>query len=118
MHGVGSVLAYISARSCSLRNEAVLAALIIKQLYYNMAPQTPTRQLGHDGPTVPALGLGLMGLSTTWYGDLLPDEERLAFLDAAVERGATFWDSARLYGDNEELVGKWFEKTGKRKEVC
>jgi aryl-alcohol dehydrogenase-like predicted oxidoreductase len=29
-------------------------------------------------------------------------------LDSAVEIGATFWDTADVYGDNEDLVGKWF----------
>jgi aryl-alcohol dehydrogenase-like predicted oxidoreductase len=41
----------------------------------------------------------------------------LAFLDRAYELGCTHWDSAALYGDSEELLGKWFERTGKRKEV-
>ena len=27
------------------------------------------------------------------------------------------WDSAALYGDSEELVGRWFQRTGKRREV-
>ena len=29
-------------------------------------------------------------------------------LDAAVEEGCTFWDSADVYGDNEDLIGKWY----------
>jgi aryl-alcohol dehydrogenase-like predicted oxidoreductase len=28
-------------------------------------------------------------------------------LDAALEEGCTFWDSADIYGDNEDLIGKW-----------
>jgi len=28
-------------------------------------------------------------------------------LDAAVEEGCTFWDTADLYGSSEELLGKW-----------
>jgi aryl-alcohol dehydrogenase-like predicted oxidoreductase len=68
----------------------------------------PTRQLGKDGPQVPSLGFGLMGLSVA-YGTPPPDEERLKVLDRAWELGATFWDSASAYGDNEELIGKWFK---------
>ena len=29
-------------------------------------------------------------------------------LDAVYESGCTFWDTADAYGDNEELIGKWY----------
>lgn len=67
----------------------------------------PTRQLGKGGPQVLALGLGLMGLST-FYGEVKPDSERLAFLDKAHEIGERNWDSADMYADSEDLLGKWF----------
>ncbi|KAL0631519.1 hypothetical protein Q9L58_009604 [Maublancomyces gigas] len=75
-----------------------------------------TRQLGKNGPQVPALGFGLMGLSA-WYGDFPSDEERFAILDRAHELGETFWDSADIYQDSEDLVGKWFARTGKRNDI-
>ena len=53
-----------------------------------------------------------------FYGTPLPDDERFAFLDRALDLGCTHWDSAALYGDSEELLGKWFQRTGKRSEVC
>ncbi|OJD28714.1 alcohol dehydrogenase [Diplodia corticola] len=67
----------------------------------------PTRQMGKNGPHVTALGLGLMGLSVG-YGKPRSDAERLAFLDHAYNLGETNWDSADIYGDNEDLLGKWF----------
>ncbi|KAF3765340.1 Aldo/keto reductase [Cryphonectria parasitica EP155] len=75
-----------------------------------MAPPVslPTRKLGRNGPEVTALGLGLMGLSNA-YGDAGTDEERFKFLDRAWELGCTFWDSSDLYGDSEDLLGKWFK---------
>ncbi|KAL7626080.1 hypothetical protein AAE478_002850 [Parahypoxylon ruwenzoriense] len=76
----------------------------------------PTRVLGRNGPQIPALGLGLMGLSS-FYGVPPSDEERFKFLDRAHELGCTHWDSAALYGDSEELLGKWFQRTGKRKDI-
>ncbi|TEY60583.1 hypothetical protein BOTCAL_0180g00180 [Botryotinia calthae] len=76
----------------------------------------PTRALGRDGPQIPALGLGLMGLST-FYGKSGSDEERFEFLDRAYDLGCTHWDSAQMYGDNEVLLGKWFTRTGKRSEI-
>lgn len=81
-----------------------------------MAPQQLIRTLGKDGPQVPALGFGLMGLSA-FYGAYGSDEERFQVLDRAYELGETFWDSADMYGDSEELVGKWFKRTGKRNDI-
>ncbi|KAF5707604.1 alcohol dehydrogenase [Fusarium mundagurra] len=76
----------------------------------------PLRRLGRNGPMVPALGLGLMGMST-FYGNPPSDEERFAVLDRALDLGATHWDSSDLYGDNEDLLGKWFKRTGKRDQI-
>jgi aryl-alcohol dehydrogenase-like predicted oxidoreductase len=53
----------------------------------------PQRRLGKDGPTVPAMGLGLMGMSHT-YPPYPSDEERFIVLDRALELGETFWDTA------------------------
>ena len=52
-----------------------------------------------------------------FYGTKPPDEERFAFLDRAYELGCRHWDSASMYGDCEELLGKWFQRTGKRSDV-
>ncbi|KAF9644449.1 Aldo/keto reductase [Thelephora ganbajun] len=63
-----------------------------------------------------AIGYGGMGLSVI-YGSVGTDEERLKVLDAVYESGCTFWDTADVYGDNEELLAKWFKKTGKRNDI-
>jgi aryl-alcohol dehydrogenase-like predicted oxidoreductase len=76
----------------------------------------PTRRLGKDGPEVTGLGLGLMSLGSA-YGPAGSDEERLVFLDKACELGARNWDSADIYGDTEDLLGKWFKRSGKRHDV-
>lgn len=36
------------------------------------------------------------------------DETRLKLLDRAWELGCTNWDTADIYGDSEDVVGKWF----------
>ncbi|KAI5462879.1 NADP-dependent oxidoreductase domain-containing protein [Mariannaea sp. PMI_226] len=74
-----------------------------------MAPpaQLPLRKLGNNGPSIPAVGFGLMGISVA-YGSTDSDEERLKLLDRAWELGCTNWDTADAYGDSEEVIGKWF----------
>ncbi|EIW77950.1 Aldo keto reductase [Coniophora puteana RWD-64-598 SS2] len=74
----------------------------------------PTRKIGTDN--VSAIGFGGMGLSIA-YGAVESDEERFKVLDAAHASGCTFWDTANVYGDNEDLIGKWFKRTGKRDEI-
>ncbi|KAI1767590.1 Aldo/keto reductase [Hypoxylon sp. FL1150] len=79
-------------------------------------PSIPTRPLGKNGPQVPRIGYGAMGIALG-YGNPLPDEQRLAVLDHAHKIGETFWDTSDFYGDSEDLIGKWFAKTGKRSDV-
>ena len=54
----------------------------------------PKSRLGKDGPLVPQLGYGLMGLFQPVYGSVPSDEERFQILDRAYELGATFWDTS------------------------
>jgi aryl-alcohol dehydrogenase-like predicted oxidoreductase len=74
------------------------------------------RQLGTDGPSVSAVGYGAMVLSPGVYGQV-DDEESLRTLQAALDAGITFLDTARLYGEghNEELVGRAI--AGRRDQV-
>ena len=57
-----------------------------------------------------------MGLSA-FYGSAESDEERFKILDKAYEMGETFWDSADIYMDSEDLIGKWFQRSGKRNDI-
>ncbi|TFY67877.1 hypothetical protein EVG20_g3780 [Dentipellis fragilis] len=74
----------------------------------------PTRKIGDTEVT--AIGYGAMGIAA-FYGPPMPDEDRFKVLDALYERGCTNWDTADLYLDSEELIGKWFKRTGKRDEI-
>ena len=63
------------------------------------------RKLGKSDLEVSALGLGCMGMSIA-YG-LPPDkQEMIVLIRKAVERGVTFFDTAEVYGANEELLGE------------
>jgi aryl-alcohol dehydrogenase-like predicted oxidoreductase len=65
------------------------------------------RTLGKNHLEVSALGLGCMGLSFG-LGPAVDQQEGIALIRAAVEKGVTFFDTAEVYGPwvNEELVGE------------
>ena len=75
----------------------------------------PTRQLGNNGPFVSAVGFGTMGLSG-FYGSTPSDEERFKIIDRTIELGSTYIDSADVYADSEELLGKYFKKYPHQRE--
>lgn len=79
------------------------------------------RKLGSTGPEVPVICLG-----GNVYGWTLSEADAFRQLDAAVEAGLNFVDTADVYsrwvpghkgGESETIIGKWFAKSGKRKDV-
>lgn len=56
-----------------------------------------------------------MGLSA-FYGAPDSDEVRLQFLDRLYELGCLNWDSADMYMDSEDLLGKWFSKNKDKRD--
>jgi aryl-alcohol dehydrogenase-like predicted oxidoreductase len=65
-----------------------------------------TRRLGRTGPEVSAIGYGAMGL-THGYGPAIDRTQAVALIRAAADRGVTLFDTAQIYGaDNEEIVGE------------
>lgn len=79
------------------------------------------RPLGQSGLKVTSCCLGTM----TW-GQQNTEAEGHAQMDYALDRGVTLWDTAEMYavppraetqGRTEEIIGTWFEKTGRRSEV-
>src|SRR4051794_22259291 len=71
-----------------------------------VGPSTMLEQRTLGALTVPALGLGCMGMSFAYGpGD---DDESIRVIHRALELGVTFLDTADIYGAgaNEELVGR------------
>jgi aryl-alcohol dehydrogenase-like predicted oxidoreductase len=79
------------------------------------------RKLGSAGPEVPVLCIG-----GNVYGWTVSEADAFRQLDAAVKGGLNFVDTADVYsrwvpghkgGESETILGKWFSKSGKRKDV-
>ncbi len=68
--------------------------------------RTNKRPLGSEGLEVSVLGLGCMGMSEFYSGR--DEAEAVATIHRALELGATFLDTADMYGPftNEVLVGR------------
>src|SRR3990172_4027544 len=80
-----------------------------------------TRQLGRTGLRVPVLCLGMMT-----FGLQCDRATSLAILDAAVEGGISFLDTADVYplggtaltvGRTEEILGEWMAERGNRDDL-
>jgi aryl-alcohol dehydrogenase-like predicted oxidoreductase len=72
--------------------------------------------LGRSGLSVSRLGFGCMGLAE-FYGEALANAEAEKVLDAALERGVNFFDTADMYGSgrNEEQLKGFLKR--RRKDV-
>lgn len=80
-----------------------------------------TRKLGANGPEVPVVCVG-----GNVYGWTLPEPEAFRQFDQALDLGLNFIDTADVYsrwapghqgGESETIIGKWFAKSGRRKDV-
>ncbi len=79
------------------------------------------KKLGNTDLKVSTICLGTM----TW-GEQNSQEEGFEQMDFALEKGINFWDTAEIYsippkentfGHTEKIIGNWFKKTNKRKNV-
>ncbi|MGH3762406.1 aldo/keto reductase [Actinophytocola sp.] len=74
-------------------------------------------QLGRSGLSVSRLVLGTMN-----FGPETSEEDSFAIMDKAHEHGINFFDTANRYGGHrgtgvtEQIIGRWFEQGGGRRE--
>jgi aryl-alcohol dehydrogenase-like predicted oxidoreductase len=73
------------------------------------------RKIGNSGLEVSAIGLGCMGMSTS-YGQPKDKKEMVSLIRKAHDMGLTFFDTAEVYGPltNEELVGEALQSIRKQ----
>ncbi|MBC8571235.1 aldo/keto reductase [Zongyangia hominis] len=73
--------------------------------------------LGRTGMQVSRFCLG-----TTNFGNVTDEKEARRIMDAAIDAGINYFDTANEYGGGhkgitETIIGRWFQDTGKRKKV-
>jgi len=79
------------------------------------------RLLGKTGLQVSELAFGGVeigmpyGIGVTGEKDMLPEAEAIYLLHAAIDAGVNFFDTARLYGQSESIMGKAFG--GRREQL-
>jgi aryl-alcohol dehydrogenase-like predicted oxidoreductase len=91
----------------TIRRDSALPAPASSLIAQQQGTAMQKRKLGKSDLEVSALGLGCMGLSSS-YGPPTERQAAIALIRAAVQRGVTFFDTAQVYGPftNEELVGE------------
>ena len=79
------------------------------------------RFLGNTGIAVSEIAFGGVeiglpyGIGVKWEEDMLPEKDAVQLLLSALDSGLNFFDTARLYGVSENIMGKAF--AGRRDEI-
>ncbi len=74
------------------------------------------RTLGRTGLEVTALGYGAMEVrgSRIWGGRPVTEEQADTILNAVLDAGINFIDTANDYGRSEEFIGKYHQQAAQR----
>lgn len=79
------------------------------------------KELGKTGLFVSEIAFGGVeigipyGIGVKTNSDMLTEKEAIALLNAALENGINYFDTARMYGNSEYIIGKTFKE--KREQV-
>jgi predicted aldo/keto reductase-like oxidoreductase len=108
-----------AAGTAALGSGAVQAAAPANKSIVSKNGKIPTRKFGKTGHTLPILGMGgsaMVKMFISSYGlELTPEEERVAMVRHAYDSGIRYFDTARVYGESERIMGAGLK--GVRDEV-
>jgi aryl-alcohol dehydrogenase-like predicted oxidoreductase len=93
----------------TIRCIITLGKIIVWKMEDSMITNLPTAILGRTGLKVTRLGFGAMEIrgSRIWGGRPVTDEQAKTILNAVLDGGINFIDTANDYGRSEELIGKF-----------
>src|SRR5215203_2070451 len=89
-----------------------------------MSPETTYAHLGRSGLLVSRIGLGTMA-----FGYTADESTSFDIMDAAVDAGINYFDTADVYGGpqtadmakgfgvSEEIIGRWLKRGGRRDDI-
>jgi len=89
-----------------------------------MSNEMPYAHLGRSGLLVSRIGLGAMN-----FGFTVDEPGSVAVMDAAIDAGINFFDTADVYGGpqtpdmakgygvSEEVIGRWLKRSGRRDDI-
>lgn len=70
----------------------------------------PTKAFGKTGVVLPILGMGGSAMVKRFIADygveLIPEDERVAMVRRAFDAGIRYFDTARVYGESESIMGR------------
>src|SRR5207245_9877266 len=70
----------------------------------------PTRKFGRTGAALPILGMGGSAMVQRFIADygvkLIGEDERIAMVRHAYDMGIRYFDTARVYGESESIMGR------------
>ena len=113
---VGGVVAWHTWRGIPRRKDGPYAPAMSEEMTYG--------HLGRSGLLVSRIGLGTMN-----FGYTVDEPSSFAVMDAAIEAGINFFDTADVYGGPqspdmkkgygiaEETVGRWLQRSGHRDDI-
>ncbi len=100
----------LGATAATMASSASHAAAPKDKVITTKPGAIPERAFGKTGHTLPIFAHGGSAMfkgDIAYYGvPLLPLEERIAMVRHGYESGIRYFDTARIYGESEEIIGK------------